>query len=170
MDFFETIEKRRSIRSYEKTPVAEEKLRKILKAGQTAPSANNYQDWKFIVVRDKVKIQKLTLACKQQSFVGEAPVLIIGCGTNPEYVMTCGQEAYSVDVSIAMTHMMLAAAALDLGTCWLGAFHEEKVKKVLRIPEEVRVVGILTLGYARYSPAATNRKSLTEIVSFDKWD
>ncbi|MBD3380601.1 MAG: nitroreductase [candidate division Zixibacteria bacterium] len=169
MDFFELIEKRRSIRAYEKRPVEDEKLTRVLKAGRVAPSANNKQDWKFVVVRDKSKIEKLTHAFRQQKFVSEAPVLIICCGTNPEYVMTCGQNAYSIDVSIAMTHMMLAAAELELGTCWLGAFYEDKIKKALKIPEEVRVVGILTLGYTRYQPSPTNRKPLSEIVDFERW-
>ncbi|MBD3216812.1 MAG: nitroreductase [candidate division Zixibacteria bacterium] len=169
MDFFDVINKRRSIRAYERKAVEEDKLRKVLKAGQRAPSANNKQSWKFIVVRDKLKIEKLTYACKQQNFVNEAPVLIIACASNIEYKMTCGQLAYPIDTSIAMTHMMLAATALDLGTCWLGAFFEDKVKKLLKIPDDIRVVGILTLGYSRFEPSETNRKSLSEIVSFDKW-
>jgi len=169
MDFFDVVNKRRSIRAYENKPVEEDKLRQILKAGRKAPSANNKQNWKFIVVRDKFKIEKLTYACKQQNFVSEAPVLIIGCALNTDYKMTCGQLAYPIDTSIALTHMMLAATALDLGTCWLGAFYEDKVRKILRIPEDVRVVGILTLGYPRFQPSETNRKNLSEIVSFDKW-
>jgi len=169
MDFFEVIENRQSIRSYEDKTVEDDKLQKILRAGQKAPSANNCQEWKFIVVRDKIKREKLTLACKQQKFVAEAPIIIVACATQCDYIMTCGQPAYTVDVSIAMTHISLAATALDLGTCWLGAFYEDKVKRLLNIPEEIRVVGILTLGYPHYKPPKTNRKSLSEIVCFDKW-
>jgi nitroreductase len=169
MEFFDVIYKRRSIRAYENKPVEEEKLHQILRAAQRSPSANNAQDWKFVVVRDKLKIEKLTYACKQQSFVNEAPVIIVACATKSDYVMTCDQYAYPIDISIAMTHMMLAATALDLGTCWLGAFFEDKVKKILKIPDEIRVVGILTLGYPHFQPQETNRKQLGEIVSFDKW-
>ena len=169
MEFFEVIDKRRSIRAYEKKPVEDEKLRKILKAAQRAPSANNLQDWKFIVVKDKLKIEKLTYACKQQNFVNEASAIIVACATRTDYIMTCGQYAYPIDLSIALTHMMLAATALDLGTCWLGAFFEDKVKKILKIPEKIRIVGILTLGYPRFQPPETNRKPLSEIVYFEKW-
>jgi nitroreductase len=169
MEFFDVIFKRRSIRAYEKKPVEDEKLHQVLKAARRAPSANNMQEWKFVVVRDKLKIEKLTYACKQQSFVNEAPVIIVACAVKSDYIMTCGQYAYTIDLSIAMTHMMLAATALDLGTCWLGAFFEDKVKKILKIPDDIRVVGILTLGYPRFQPQETNRKQLGEIVSFDKW-
>ena len=169
MDFFEVIENRQSIRSYENKPVEDDKIQKILKAARRAPSANNWQEWKFIIVRDKLKRDKMTLACKQQKFVEEAPVLIVACATKSDHIMTCGQPAYTIDLSIALTHMSLAATALDLGTCWLGAFYEDKVKRLLNIPEEVRVVGVLTLGYPRYRPPRTNRKPLSEIVCFDKW-
>jgi nitroreductase len=169
MDFFEVIEKRQSIRAYKNTPVEEDKIRKIVEAGRIAPSANNSQDWKFIVVKDDLRREKLAHACAQQKFVFEAPLMIVGCSTKPDYVMTCGQKASSIDLSIALTHMMLAATALELGTCWLGAFHEDKVKRVLKIPDEVSIIGILTIGYAHYTPPKTNRKSINEVVSFDRW-
>jgi nitroreductase len=79
------------------------------------------QDGKFIVVRDQATRQKLAHAARDQAFVGQAPVVIAACGTS-DYVMTCGQPAYAIDVAIAVDHMTLAAHSLGLGTCWIGAF------------------------------------------------
>jgi len=169
MEFFEVINKRRSIRTYENKPVEDEKLQKVLLAAQKAPTSYNNQDIKFIVVKEKNHIEKMMYACKQQEFVKEAPIIIVGCGTNCEHVMTCGQLAYPIDVTIACTHLLLAATDQGLGTCWIGSFYEDKVKKFLQIPEEIKVVCLITLGYSRYQPAETNRKSISDLVCFEKW-
>jgi len=95
----EAIKKRQSMRSYQDKEILEGIL--ILEAGRLAPSAKNTQSWKFIVVKDKSLREKLVPACKDQKFVGEAPVVIAGCGTNPDYVMSNGEHAYSIDLAIA---------------------------------------------------------------------
>jgi nitroreductase len=182
MDVFTAISNRRSIRAYGDRPVEEEKLRRVLEAGRLAPSAKNRQDWKFIVVRDPETRRKLAQAAKGQRFVEQAPVVLVGCGTEPTYVMPCGQPAYSVDLSIAFSFMMLEATELGLGTCWLGAFSEEEVKKILDVPPEMRVVAIMPLGYPaeglgdvignklrRVVATGTYRKLLEEVVAYDKY-
>jgi nitroreductase len=83
--------------------------------------------------------------------------------------MTCGQHCYPIDVTIAMDHMSLMATDLGLGSCWIGAFYEDQVKQILGIPENVRVVTMLTLGYPAEAPAARPRKRLDEIVAYDAW-
>ena len=83
--------------------------------------------------------------------------------------MTCGQPAYTIDVSIAIDHMTLAAAALGLGTCWIGAFHEDQVREILRIPDSIRIVELLTLGYPGERPHPRPRKKLDEIVMHEQW-
>ena len=93
----EAIKKRQSVRSYQDKEVPEEILQQILEAGRLAPSAKNTQSWKFIVVKDKDLRKKLVPACKNQEFVGEAPVVIAGCGTNLDYVMSNGEHAYSIN-------------------------------------------------------------------------
>ena len=148
MDVFSAISNRRSIRAYSDKPIEDEKLNRVLEAGRLAPSAKNRQDWKFVVVKDPEIRHKLALAARGQRFVGQAPVVLVGCGTEPTYVMPCGQPAYSVDVSIAFSFMMLEATELGLGTCWLGAFDEEEVKKILGVPPEARVVAMMPLGYS----------------------
>lgn len=169
MELMQAIRERRSIRAYAETPVEKEKLFEVLKAGRLAPSSRNEQEWKFVVVQDKLRIEKLYHACREEKFVLEAPVVIAACGTKPHYVMRCGQHASPIDVSIAVTHMILRAVDLDLGTCWLGSFYENKVKAALEIPHEVRVIAVVTLGYPRFQPQPTSRKPLEDIVCFERW-
>jgi nitroreductase len=168
MDLMQAIRDRRSIRDYRDMPVEEEKLQGVLQAGRLAPSARNMQDWKFIVVKDAATRQKLAVAARDQKFVGQAPVVIAACGTS-DLVMTCGQPAYPIDVAIALDHMTLAAASLGLGTCWIGAFYEDKVKEILGVPPEIRVVALLPLGYPAEQPAPRPRKNLDDIVAWEHW-
>lgn len=165
MDVFEAISKRRSIRKYKDTPVDDEKIEMILEAGRIAPSAANRQEWKFIVVKNKETREKLAVAANDQKFVAEAPVIIVACATESERVMPCGQYAYTVDISIAVSFMILEATEQGLGTCWLGAYDEEKVRNVLQIPERIRVPAMFTLGYADEEPHQRPRKHLSEIIS-----
>jgi len=169
MDVMQAIQKRRSIRNFQSREVEEDKLRGVLEAGRLAPSARNMQNWKFIVVRDPETRKKLSEAAKGQAFVAEAPVVIVACGTDTDYMMTCGQHAYSIDVAIAVDHMTLEATDLGLGTCWIGAFYEQQVKDMLDIPQKARVVALLPLGYPAQSPPPTRRKELEEITSEDRW-
>ena len=169
MDVFEAIKKRRSIRSYEDKPIEEDKLKKVLEAGRLAPSAANRQEWKFVIVKDRFLKKKIAAAANKQNFISQAGAIIVGCGTECFNVMTCGQYAYTVDVSIAMTQMSLQAVEEGLGTCWIGAFKEDEVKKILNLPDEVRVVELMTLGYPAYVPEPTLRKKLDEVISYDGW-
>jgi len=169
MDLAEAIKKRRSIRKYLPRKVENDKLDRVLEAGRLAPSAKNLQEWRFVVVRDEGRRKRLAEAAKGQTFVGEAQVVIAACATVTDYVMTCGQLTYPIDLAIAVEHMVLAAAAEGLGTCWIGAFYEEEVKKILNIPPEVRVVALLPLGYPDESPHPRPRKEIGEIVAFESW-
>ena len=121
------------------------------------------------MVKDKEKRQRLSEAAMGQPYVASAPVVIAACATETENVMPCGQYCYPIDLAIAMDHMSLAALAEGLGTCWIGAFHEDKVKEILKIPEKIRVVVMLTLGRPAETPLARPRKKLEEIVSYDGW-
>ena len=169
MNVMEAIKSRRSIRSYQDRPVEEEKLQAVLEAAQWAASARNMQEWKFIVVRDQERRQELMKAAKNQKFVGEAPVVIAACGTITDHVMSCGQLSYPIDVAIAVTDMTLEAVELGLGTCWIGAFREDEVKRILSIPDDVRVLALTPLGYPDEEPRDRGRKELSEIISYDKY-
>ena len=170
MDVMEAIRKRRSVRSYKDRPVEREKLDKILEAARLAPSASNRQEWRFIVVQDKDTRKRLAQAAKGQAFVGEAPVVIACCAETDNHLMTCGQICYPIDVAIAIEHMALKAADEELGTCWIGAFYEEKVRGILGIPRDIRVVELLVVGYpAKLSSGSKDRLSIEEIVMYDRW-
>ena len=171
MDVFESIKKRKSVRSYLDKQVEEDKILKILEAARLAPSASNRQEWRFVVVKDKkVKLQ-LSKAAKGQVFVGEAPIVIACCAETDNHVMTCGQLCYPIDIAIAIDHMTLSACGLGLGTCWIGAFYEEEVKKILEIPKDIKVVELLCLGYAKEeSNQPKERLSMEKIAFSEKWD
>jgi nitroreductase len=163
VDVFEAIRTRRSIRAYKNEPVPTESLDKVLEAARIAPSAGNRQEYKFVVVQDENIKQSLVPACNNQGFVGEAGVIIVGCATNPS------RRYSAVDVAIAMDHMTLAAASLGLGTCWIGAFSEEKVKEILGRPDQAQVVCILPLGIPAKEGTMRTRKSKEELFSKDRW-
>lgn len=169
MDVLSAIRGRRSVRSYSTREVEEEKLNKVLETARLSPSANNNQGWKFIVVRDEETRKKLVEAAGGQTFIGQAPVVIAACGTDPERIMKCGQYRYTVDLSIAVAYMILEAYEQGLGTCWIGHFDEEVVKEILGIPRKVRVVAMIPLGYPDVNPAPRPRKSLSEIVCYEKY-
>ena len=170
MDVFEAIKKRRSIRGYQDKKVEEAKLLKILEAARQAPSASNRQEWRFVVVQDKEKRKALSKAAKSQKFVEEAPVVIACCADTDNHLMTCGQACYPIDVAVAIDHMTLVAVELGLGTCWIGAFYEDEVKRILNIPKKIRVVELLTLGYPKEKPSySKQRLPLKDIVLYEKW-
>lgn len=165
MDVMAAIKKRRSVRAYEKRRVPQDLLEELLEAARLAPSASN-EEWHFVVVLDPEKVSEVA-ASASQSFVAEAPVLIVGVSLNPSREMPCEVPAYAVDLGIALTNITLAAVSKGLGTCWIGAFNQEGVKKSLGIPQQYKIVALLTLGYPLDDPGLKTRKALEELVSYD---
>ena len=121
------------------------------------------------MVENQETRDKLVDAANGQKFLGQAPITIVACSTESERIMPCGQHAYTVDLSIAVSFMMLEATELGLGTCWLGAFNEDEVKKILDIPEEIRVPVMFTLGYPDEDPGTRPRKGLNDIICLEKF-
>ncbi len=169
MDLFDVIVQRRSVRSYEDRAVEDDKLAQVLEAARLAPSAGNRQEWRFVVVRDAELRRKLMEAARGQQFVGDAPVVIAACAPEHGHVMSCGHPSFLVDVSIALEHIALAARALGLGTCWVGAFEQRLVRDALGIPDSVEVVQLMALGYPTDWPDPKDRKDMDEIVCYDRW-
>jgi nitroreductase len=169
MEVEEAIARRRSVRSYKDKEVPRSKIEALMESVRLAPSASNRQDWKFVVVDDASLKDKLSSAANDQSFVREAPVVIAGVATEPEEKMSCGVNAGTVDLSIALDHLTLRAADEGLGTCWIGAFDQEKTKEILDIPTESRVIALMPLGYPTYdlTRETKRRKKLEEIVSYN---
>jgi len=169
MDLFEVIEKRRSIRKFKPEPVDKEDLKKILEAGRLAPSGGNRQPWYFIVVRDLETKRALSIAANNQKFIADADTVIVALGdpgtrtkTLP-YKLSSTRIPYKQDPMIAIEHMILAATALGYGTCWIGAFNEDEVRKILKIPEYLTVIALLPVGIPDESPSPRPRKPFKEI-------
>jgi nitroreductase len=156
MDVFEAIAKRRSIRKYQDKDVDDKLIGVLLWAAVQAPSAGNLQDWRFIVVRDKKTKELLYNSALRQDHVKEAPVLIVVCSDLEVLSLRYGKRGeivYSLlDCGAAIENLLLAATALNLATCWVSAFDEEDVKNILRLPDFVRPVAIITVGYPAEKP------------------
>ena len=171
MDVYEAIRTRTSVRGYRSAPVEDEKLRRILEAARLAPSGKNGQPWTFIVIKEAAIRERLVDACKGQTFLAEAPVVIAACGKEELAYQKMGGywNSLPVDIGISLEHLMLAAAAEGLGTCWIGAFIEEKVRAVLQVPEGVKIVALTPVGYPKEERVARPRKPLEEIIMHERW-
>jgi len=178
MEFMEVATARRSIRSYLDKPVEEEKLTKVLEIARLAPSWGNKQCTRYVIVKDKTKISELA-----GTFAGwfkQAPVVIVACADPKDSGFYNGMSYYLVDIGISVQQLVLAATDLGLGSCWIGGFDENKVKKALEIPENIKVVAMTPLGYPAEKEGlktklmksfmgTEKRKDLSEIVHNEKW-
>jgi nitroreductase len=173
MEFLDLARKRFSARGYEKRPVEEAKLKKILEAGRIAPSAANLQPWHFIVVSEPENLQKLHVVYGKDWF-REAPVILVICGDHSRsWKRPDGKDHCDIDLAIAADHMTLQAAELELGTCWICNFDRLKCAAILGLPAYIEPAIILTLGYPAASPDlerhTTKRKRIEEIVHKEKF-
>ena len=168
MQFFEVIKNRHSIRAFLDKPVEEEKIQKILKTANAAPSAGDLQAYRIILVKDRKIKDKLVEAALGQSFISEAPiVLVFLADPNPSASRYSerGRNLYCIqDATIACSYAQLAATELGLGACWIGAFDTEEVKNVLEITEDLIPIAILPIGYPAEKPDSTPRRQLENLV------
>ncbi len=166
MDFYEVIKGRRSVRAYRSDPVEDGKLQRILNAARTAPSAANRQPALFYVIRDPELREKMIEVYPQQWFT-QAPVIICACAKPAQaWQRGDGKNYADVDVTIAMDHLILAAAAEGLGTCWIGAFKADRLRELLELPDELEPLALTPLGYPAEQPKARPRKPLDELVQY----
>jgi nitroreductase len=164
VDTITAIMNRRSIRKFLPRAVPDDDLRTILEAGRQAPSAANRQPWHFVVVREEDQRRSLAEACSGQMWLADAGAIIAGVG-KPEV----NDKWYPVDVAIAMQNMIVTATALGYGTCWIGAFEEAKVKEVLGIPDDLRVVALTPVGVPNDKPDRRPRMPMEEFASVDRY-
>jgi len=174
MDFYELVKARRSIRSFKSDPVDEDLLKRVLEAARLAPSWKNLQCWRFIVVRSEESKSGILAAIPDanpgKKAIAAAPVAIVLCA-DPRLSGVMGDRYYYlVDSGIAMEHLILAASAEGLGTCWIGVFEENIIKSALAIPADWRVVALTPLGYPDQEPNPRPRKTIDEIVFREKWN
>lgn len=168
MDVFEAIKGRRSVRSYASREVSDETVEKLIDAARWAPSAGNVQPWEFIIVRSLDIKRKLAAAALNQRFIEEASVVIVVCADEQRSARAYGSRGASLyciqDTAAAIQNIHLAAYALGLGTCWVGAFREDQASQALRLPPYIRPVAIIPVGYPAEKPQPRPRRSLKEII------
>jgi len=169
MEMMEAIRTRRSIRAYAAESIPRQALNEVLEAFRLAPSANNEQPWKLVVVREEQTKQWLAQACHGQSFIAEADAVCVACGLPNRSKIGGYVTSVFVDVAIALDHLTLAANARGLGTCWIGAFDEAAVKKLLGIPDEVHVIAVTPLGVPANKGGQSRRKPIDEVVCWDRY-
>ncbi len=201
MDAMETIQRRRSIRAFRKDEIPETVLTTLLEAMRLAPSSGNRQPYKFIVIRDQATRVALASACRWNpgrsnghEFMVDAPLLMVACGNEKEAItryyrdgkcyLTTGKtiaqiekdplpvwNMMSLDVAIALDYIDLTATSLGLGTCWVASLDELAVKKVLSVPDEIRVISAMAIGYpAAPWPKPRPRKALENLVCYEKYE
>ena len=173
MDLYTVLENRRSIRKYLPDPVETGTLRKLLEAARLAPSWKNGQCWRFLVIRDPEKRERLAAALPEMNparkGMAEAPVTIVLCTKPEESERHEGKDYYLLDAGLAMQQLMLAARAEGLGTCWVAWFDEEKIRRICSVPPEYRIVALTPLGVPARQPSPRGRKPLEEIAFLEEW-
>lgn len=171
MEFFEVVGQRRSIRAYQPKGIEKETLQRILKCANAAPSAGNLQAYELVVVTDDKTKQALARAALDQEFIAQAPVVLVFFQNPRRSAIKYGRrgtELYALqDATIACTYAQLAATALGLASCWVGAFDEEPIGRLLKAPSGLRPVALLPIGYPAEEPYLTGRRPLRELVRWE---
>lgn len=169
---FKAIKRRFSCRSFLPKQVERKKLALILKAATLAPSAGNTQDWRFCIVKDRELKERLAEASKGQNFVKDAPLVLVVCSDIEEIAAYYGERGRNLyayqDTAAAIQNLLLAATALNLAGCWVGAFDEDKVAQILGLLPSLKPVALIVLGYPLEKPKPKFRKPLEEVVVFEK--
>lgn len=169
MEYFELIRNRYSVRAYKPEPVEEEKLQQVLEAARLAPTAANRQPFSLIVIHTEGRKTELNKIYRREWFV-QAPLLICAVGVpRNAWVRGDNRRYLDVDVAIVMDHLILAAANLGLGTCWVAAFDATAARQILQLPDEVEPLIFTPLGYPDDQPEEKERKPLDELVRFERW-
>jgi len=166
MEFFELIQKRYSVRAYKSMPVEKEKLQRVLEAALLAPTAANRQAFELIVIPTQGREAELKRIYGREWF-SQAPLVICACArTSEAWLRKDGKNYAEVDTTIAMDHLILAAADLGLGTCWVAAFDPAAAREILGLPPHLEPVAFTPLGYPADEWKPKKRKSQTDLVRY----
>jgi nitroreductase len=178
MDLLDAIRATRPCRQFLPKPLPAEKVKAVLAAARLAPSQNNYQPWRFVVVQDDELKRLLAQACVKGKPVAEAPVAVVAFAVEEDVPLTVGGyiSAYPLDVAVSIAYLQVAASAEGLGSAWIVDFHEDKVRTVLHVPEGVHPIAVIPLGYPAPGPNGgpapsdtTGRKSPDEIIAYNEY-
>lgn len=166
------IFRRVSIRKFQQREVDDKVLRLILEAGNAAPSAGNLQARDFVVVRDPKRKLELARASLKQMFIAQAPVVVVVCANYPRSMRVYGERGRlyaEQDATAAVENILLAVTALNLGACWVGAFDESEVSRILNLPEHVRPMAIIPIGYPAEQPERRSRYPIEVLTHYEQW-
>jgi nitroreductase len=170
LDLYDAIENRSSVRSFTRRDVSEVTVKKLLEAAVRAPTAGNLQPWRFFVVRDARTKRDLALAAGGQSFIEQAPVVIVvtaDLDASARGYGSRGENLYAIqDTAAAVENLLLAAVAEGLGACWIGAFSESKASAALGLPERIRPLAMVPIGYTAQAGRRTSRVSFEEYTKY----
>ncbi|MCQ2438827.1 MAG: nitroreductase family protein [Oscillospiraceae bacterium] len=182
MDIMREIESRRSVRKFQTRSVSEEAVRQIIEAGRLAPSGNNSQPWRFLIVRDEETKKRIVAADSNQQWMLDAPVFIVCMGDirsrMAENVLKSVDEDTGLpdmrrivrDMGIAVGYMLLEIEHMGLSTCWTGAYDQKAMREAAGVPEYMYISGVLPIGYGAEAPKARPRKDYDDIVRFERWE
>ncbi len=168
MELQDAINKRRSIRTYKNQPLPEGTVEALLDAARQAPSAGNVQPWEFVIASAAETKQALSEAAYGQSDITEAPVVIVVCADEKRAAERYGARGRTLyclqDTAAAVQNILLTAVSMGLGTCWIGAFKEQEIRRVINAPKDIRPVALIPVGYSAESPPVRQRRPISEIV------
>lgn len=169
MNFSQVLKKRHSIRSYRKKEIEPVKLKKLLELINQAPSAGNLQAYHIYIVKEQNYRDQLSLAAFGQNFIAQAPLVLVfmaDLARSSSRYNQRGAELYAVqDATIACAYAQLVAQDLGLGSCWVGAFDEDRVRTLLRAPAEYKPIAIVPLGYGSIKGSRSQRKKVKDIYT-----
>lgn len=169
MDILKILKERRSAKSFKPGDIKKDTLDRILDAGRLAPSAKNRQPWRFIAVTDSKVKDSLLDSCYGDERVGQAGAIIAICTTNTDYKMPNGQHAYPIDLSFAVSYMMLQTHHEGLASTVLTTYDEESIKQEFSVPFKMRVVMLLLVGEGENSTGVANRLPANRVISYNHW-
>lgn len=149
-----------------------DKLKEILDSARYAPSSGNLQNWRFVVVQDPDLKKRISQLCSDQNWINSAPVLIVVCSYDKDLQIMYRDKAdmFSIqNVAAAIQNMLLKANSLSIDSCWVGSYNDDRIKSILKIPDEVRIDAIITLGYGAEKEDMPKRIDLRNIAFYEEW-
>jgi nitroreductase len=172
MDIDRCIQTRRSVRKYLSKKISWEKLKEILDSARYAPSSGNLQNWRFVVVQDPDLKKRISQLCSDQEWINSAPVLIVVCSYDKDLQIMYREKAETFSIqntAAAIENMLLKANSLSIDSCWVGSYNEDRIKSILKIPDEIRIDAVITLGYGSEKEETPKRIDLRNIAFYEEW-
>ena len=168
MEFEQVLQKRHSVRKFQKKEISEETIQKILQLANLSPSAGNLQARSVVIVKERAVKEKISDIALGQTFIAQAPVVFVICAETKESEIKYGEQGrklYSIqDATIFASYLQLAATSYGLSSCWVGAFKENELREILDLPAETVPIAIIPVGVSDESPYITSRKSLEKLI------